>query len=122
MTSHTIITSVRQIMQVNRPAELDVQTELAFIRSTLSSLETFAHEPSGSSSKTAKLIFDCYWVYVEKVDKRVKDLESIGRNIDNGLAFLRWDRGLKLWQSRDLVKKFWIFNQSLLSTLTLLGL
>ena len=120
--SHTVFTSVRQIMQVKVSTEADDRTELAFIQSTLSNLKVFANDPARQGRTTASLIFHCYWVYAERIDKRVNDLKSLQLFVDNGLAYLRWDRWHKLRQSRELIKQYWTFNYTLLSILTMLDL
>ena len=121
MTSHMVFTSVRQIMEVSIPVEADVRTELDLIHSALSGFKTFASDSIFNiPPTTAGLIFDCYWVYVEKINEKVNALDSVQRDYDN--SHFLWHCGPKLWQSRKLIRKFWIFNYTLLSTLSLLSL
>ena len=120
-TVHAAISSARQILQVERPVESDVQTELTLIRSMLLDLRKFAGRRDSSRRGTATLIFVCYWHYVERIAYSAKSPEWTRYVEGNDVGFLRWDRRYKLRESRELINRFWAFNYTLLSIFNLLG-
>ena len=122
MNQRTIIATVRDIMLIKKPDHLALPTsdsaESFLIDCALDNLAKYAKTTS-TTSQMAWNILRCYEFYEEYLVKQCEPLrELIYNNMDHGILHFRPPYPVTVTHS--LMRRFWIFNYTLIAILTML--